>query len=1238
MATNDIEVKVGFNPQTKKIDKALKEIEERSTKDIDIGVNRDQYDRFYDTLKKGLNTTVRIQVDSHELDELARSKNLEFNVKFKSPEQALGNAARKNLDEYKKQIAETTDLINSLHGEINNAFNKNGVIDDKKLLNYRQAIGSLMVLTKKLNMSEPNMPDRDISGYVNKYTKLINTIGEGNEGFQKKYGLDAITEKSVPSAISNIYDELSQAELNPELIDDLSTTITKLEDIENLTKAFKIDFDDLGLTDIDEFEKEIGEKRSKLADIYKSFTPVSLTTALPEEVATAPIDSNSEVESVSIKKGTVQSLETTEAAVEALGKYISDNLQTIRIKDVIVDDNALNDIHSAIINGLSARFAENGVEINSIKPNEGVLDALAKNMADRLGNTLTAELSNAADSSIKEVTLKSNAKAISTELNAVIDEINKKLDTITIKNIKPSADAIKNFKKQVKEAFKNSQIVLDNVALSDDLKNSLSKIDGEKSDIGVSIKATDKSVAKLKKKIYDAVSSIKIEDLSVSPEAIAEVRRQLEEGFSNIDLSLSKTFSLDAVESSVANVKDKIRELYDVSDKTKYTKEFDTILENRVNKVKDKLIANGDMEALSAFNRAINNSNSKESFNKILQITQNLGSNIGGEFYTASNAVKDYETALSALNNSDKFFVNDNSSITEWAADFSKAISEVPIEHFNVDVAVKKLAESISKVLSSTSLDFQNTIAKAVAEAKTVSPSWNKKSAKSGDGVSPDELVEDTSSLQNKLSQKIKSVQNSLSKLSEIDISILSEDDVDVVSKYAQHLQTLKKLFEDIRRDGIKQGEFQTATQEFDKVQSDLYGLGIRENEIIINDRLQKALKQKPTDDSSVGDATLVKFQDLLAKRIKNVQNSINRLTKVDDSMFSEEDIGMIDKYNEHLSKLQSLFDEINQEDLKFGDFNKIIKEFNEVQSSLFDLSIRENDIVINDKFTKTLNRQEKAAIDLDTKIQTLLKTMSTYHRNNSKAFTKAEYENEFQEIYNELQKEGLDDKTVKKLNNRYKTLMNNVEAAGLTGKTAGERIKDMFQKFGGWTLVTKSLMKVVQIMKQVGAAVREVDTAMTDLRKVTSATEMELNSYFKRVGDTAYQIGSSMSDLISATASFSRLGYNLNEAEELGKLATVYKSVAEDLDITEASNSIISTLKAFEKTKVTAQEIVDLFNYVGNNFAISSAGIGEALQNSAASLYAANNTLEQSVALVTAANTVVFIVPRIYSNIDASR
>lgn len=42
------------------------------------------------------------------------------------------------------------------------------------------------------------------------------------------------------------------------------------------------------------------------------------------------------------------------------------------------------------------------------------------------------------------------------------------------------------------------------------------------------------------------------------------------------------------------------------------------------------------------------------------------------------------------------------------------------------------------------------------------------------------------------------------------------------------------------------------------------------------------------------------------------------------------------------------------------------------------------------------------------------------------------------------------------------------------------------------------------------------------------------------------------------------------------------------------------------------------------NNFAISSSGIGEALQRSASALAEAGNTLEESIGLVTAMNTVV--------------
>lgn len=54
------------------------------------------------------------------------------------------------------------------------------------------------------------------------------------------------------------------------------------------------------------------------------------------------------------------------------------------------------------------------------------------------------------------------------------------------------------------------------------------------------------------------------------------------------------------------------------------------------------------------------------------------------------------------------------------------------------------------------------------------------------------------------------------------------------------------------------------------------------------------------------------------------------------------------------------------------------------------------------------------------------------------------------------------------------------------------------------------------------------------------------------------------------------------------------------------------------------ALKIVDIFNEVANTQAITSAGIGEALQRSAASFNASNTSLEKSVALITATNEVL--------------
>ena len=76
--------------------------------------------------------------------------------------------------------------------------------------------------------------------------------------------------------------------------------------------------------------------------------------------------------------------------------------------------------------------------------------------------------------------------------------------------------------------------------------------------------------------------------------------------------------------------------------------------------------------------------------------------------------------------------------------------------------------------------------------------------------------------------------------------------------------------------------------------------------------------------------------------------------------------------------------------------------------------------------------------------------------------------------------------------------------------------------------------------------------------------------------------------------------------------------------DINEASQSIISTMKAFNIEAEDSISIVDKFNETGNRYAISSKGIGDALQRSAAALAQAGNDLNESIGLIVGGNAVV--------------
>lgn len=210
-------------------------------------------------------------------------------------------------------------------------------------------------------------------------------------------------------------------------------------------------------------------------------------------------------------------------------------------------------------------------------------------------------------------------------------------------------------------------------------------------------------------------------------------------------------------------------------------------------------------------------------------------------------------------------------------------------------------------------------------------------------------------------------------------------------------------------------------------------------------------------------------------------------------------------------------------------------------------------------------------------------------------------------------------------IKNRIDNYSNNIKAAGKATKSFGDSIKDLFGKFSKWLSVSQVVMKAVQTVKQMLATVKDIDTAMTELKKVTNETEATYDKFLSNATVRAKNLGATLTDVVSASADFAKLGKSISEASDLADAAIVYKNVGDDIDsINSAAESIISTMQAFSDESLTAMEIVDRFNATGNAFAITSTGVGDALQRSAAAMNAAGNSLDETIALITAANTIV--------------
>lgn len=335
-------------------------------------------------------------------------------------------------------------------------------------------------------------------------------------------------------------------------------------------------------------------------------------------------------------------------------------------------------------------------------------------------------------------------------------------------------------------------------------------------------------------------------------------------------------------------------------------------------------------------------------------------------------------------------------------------------------------------------------------------------------------------------------------------------------------------------------------------------------------------------------------------------------------------------------TQMHDLTQSLHMDAIADGSTDKIA----DMASVLETLAVRLNRAkIVSSEFQHEL-ADESAAQRFRNSVNQNIRKLEEFYEKHTKLRSNTAFSAEYSSIMEELNTalSSGDKSGAKMAADHLADYIHRAKEAGLTTDTLGEKIQKAYQKFGGWAIVSGTFMKVTQAIRDMINNVVTLDKNLTELKKVTDETSASYDAFMQRTKNTAKEVGATMTDFVSATASWARLGYNLVDAENLAKASVIFKTVGDDVeDIDAASASLISTIQGFSDLSTNeVMRVLDSYNEVSNRFAISSGGIGEVLQRSASSMDAANNSLEETIALAAAMNTVVNCVPRGYGNIAA--
>lgn len=180
-------------------------------------------------------------------------------------------------------------------------------------------------------------------------------------------------------------------------------------------------------------------------------------------------------------------------------------------------------------------------------------------------------------------------------------------------------------------------------------------------------------------------------------------------------------------------------------------------------------------------------------------------------------------------------------------------------------------------------------------------------------------------------------------------------------------------------------------------------------------------------------------------------------------------------------------------------------------------------------EITDTVRKEERAVKDAAQahlvlgRSGTLANNIQTWMNNNTKAAEK--FGDKLREIQTQL-RDNTDPTVLRKLSLEFANVKSQAQMAGLATGSFAQSLKNVVLQATGFVSSAVVFRKVFQEIKQGVKTIVELDDALVDLKKTTTASASELKNFYYEANDIAKEYGATTQEIIQTTADWSRLGW----------------------------------------------------------------------------------------------------------------